>query len=70
MTRAILRLEDWMYLLDSGYDWDYLIEPQARGQQLPAPRSREGARRMLVAQLLHRVLDAQGGPRRVGGDGL
>ena len=27
----ILRLEDWMYLLDSGYDWDYLIEPQARG---------------------------------------
>ena len=27
----ILRLEDWMYLLDSGYDWDYPIEPQARG---------------------------------------
>ena len=27
----ILRLEDWMYLLDSGYDWDYLVEPQARG---------------------------------------
>jgi len=27
----VLRLEDWMYLLDSGYDWDYLIEPQARG---------------------------------------
>ena len=27
----ILRLEDWMYLLDSGYDWDYLIEPQASG---------------------------------------
>lgn len=22
---AILRLEAWMYLLDSGYDWDYLI---------------------------------------------
>ena len=28
---AILRLEDWMYLLDSGYDWDYLVEPQAKG---------------------------------------
>ena len=27
----ILRLEDWMYLLDSGYDWDYLIEPQEKG---------------------------------------
>ena len=30
-TLAILRLEDWMYLLDSGYDWDYLVEPQASG---------------------------------------
>ena len=29
--QAILRLEDWMYLLDSGYDWDYLVEPQAKG---------------------------------------
>ena len=28
---AILRLEDWMNLLDSGYDWDYPVEPQARG---------------------------------------
>ena len=28
---AILRLDQWMYLLDSGYDWDYLIEPQERG---------------------------------------
>ncbi|HEV7185964.1 MAG TPA: GMC family oxidoreductase N-terminal domain-containing protein, partial [Leifsonia sp.] len=28
---AILRLEDWMYLLDSGYDWDYLVEPQEKG---------------------------------------
>ncbi|MBC3193153.1 GMC family oxidoreductase N-terminal domain-containing protein [Pseudonocardia sp. C8] len=27
----ILRLADWMNLLDSGYDWDYLIEPQERG---------------------------------------
>ena len=69
-TRAILRLEDWMYLLDSGYDWDYLIEPQAQGQQLPAPRPREGARRLLVAQLVHRVLDAEGGSRRVGRDGV
>ncbi|GAA4557651.1 GMC family oxidoreductase [Pseudonocardia xishanensis] len=28
---AILRLEDWMFLLDSGYDWDYLVEPQEHG---------------------------------------
>ncbi|WP_028921150.1 GMC family oxidoreductase [Pseudonocardia acaciae] len=28
---AILRLEDWMALLDSGYDWDYPVEPQRRG---------------------------------------
>lgn len=28
---AILRLEDWMFLLDSGYDWDYLVEPQQHG---------------------------------------
>ena len=29
--QAILRLEDWMYLLDSGYDWDYPVEPQEKG---------------------------------------
>jgi choline dehydrogenase len=28
---AILRLTDWMALLDSGYDWDYPVEPQANG---------------------------------------
>jgi choline oxidase len=28
---AILRLTDWMALLDSGYDWDYPIEPQEHG---------------------------------------
>jgi choline oxidase len=28
---AILVLSDWMHLLDSGYDWDYPIEPQERG---------------------------------------
>src|SRR5438045_3383567 len=28
---SVLRLEDWMYLLDSGYDWDYLVEPQEKG---------------------------------------
>ncbi|PTR26656.1 choline oxidase [Rhodococcus sp. OK519] len=27
----ILVLEDWMALLESGYDWDYLIEPQEKG---------------------------------------
>ncbi|MFI6213860.1 GMC family oxidoreductase [Nocardia brasiliensis] len=29
--RAILELDRWMHLLDSGYDWDYLVEPQERG---------------------------------------
>ena len=28
---AILILNRWMHLLDSGYDWDYPIEPQERG---------------------------------------
>jgi choline oxidase len=28
---AILTLTDWMALLDSGFDWDYLVEPQERG---------------------------------------
>src|SRR5690606_13741916 len=28
---AILRLDRWMGLLESGYDWDYLIEPQEDG---------------------------------------
>lgn len=28
---AILRLERWMGLLESGYDWDYPIEPQSHG---------------------------------------
>ncbi|WP_199255936.1 GMC family oxidoreductase [Mycolicibacterium mengxianglii] len=28
---AILVLAQWMHLLDSGYDWDYLVEPQERG---------------------------------------
>ncbi|MEA2427148.1 MAG: choline oxidase, partial [Thermoleophilaceae bacterium] len=27
----VLKLSDWMFLLDSGYDWDYLVEPQERG---------------------------------------
>lgn len=28
---AILVLREWMHLLDSGYDWDYPVEPQERG---------------------------------------
>jgi choline dehydrogenase-like flavoprotein len=28
---SILVLSEWMHLLDSGYDWDYPIEPQERG---------------------------------------
>lgn len=27
----ILVLADWMHLLDSGYDWDYPVEPQEKG---------------------------------------
>ncbi|MFB9376874.1 GMC family oxidoreductase [Kineococcus gynurae] len=27
----ILKLADWMHLLDSGYDWDYPVEPQENG---------------------------------------
>ncbi|MCO1582372.1 GMC family oxidoreductase N-terminal domain-containing protein [Crossiella sp. SN42] len=29
--QAILRLDKWMALLESGYDWDYPVEPQATG---------------------------------------
>jgi choline oxidase len=28
---TVLKLGDWMFLLDSGYDWDYLVEPQEKG---------------------------------------
>ncbi len=28
---SVLRLERWMALLESGYDWDYPVEPQERG---------------------------------------
>ena len=29
--RNILELAEWMHLLDSGYDWDYPVEPQEKG---------------------------------------
>ncbi|QGK70631.1 choline oxidase [Allosaccharopolyspora coralli] len=29
--KAILELNRWMELLESGYDWDYLVEPQEQG---------------------------------------
>jgi choline dehydrogenase-like flavoprotein len=28
---AVLELDKWMALLESGYDWDYLVEPQESG---------------------------------------
>ncbi len=28
---AVLRLDRWMHLLESGYDWDYPVEPQEYG---------------------------------------
>ena len=37
------------------------------GEQLPASRPGQGARRLLLAQLLHRLLAAGGGAGRVGG---
>ncbi|GGG07803.1 choline oxidase [Rhodococcoides trifolii] len=30
-NKAILELSEWMHLLDSGYDWDYPVEPQEKG---------------------------------------
>ncbi|WP_163505722.1 GMC family oxidoreductase [Fodinicola acaciae] len=30
-TPAVLELSRWMALLESGYDWDYLVEPQESG---------------------------------------
>ena len=30
-TTTILRLDRWMALLESGYDWDYPVEPQENG---------------------------------------
>ena len=29
--RNVLELSQWMHLLDSGYDWDYPVEPQEKG---------------------------------------
>ncbi|GAA4614676.1 GMC family oxidoreductase [Saccharopolyspora hordei] len=29
--KAVLELKRWMALLESGYDWDYLVEPQENG---------------------------------------
>ncbi|RZL78072.1 MAG: choline oxidase [Rhodococcus sp. (in: high G+C Gram-positive bacteria)] len=29
--RNVLDLSQWMHLLDSGYDWDYPVEPQEKG---------------------------------------
>ena len=59
-----------MYLLDSGYDWDYLVEPQEKGNSFLRHARAKVLGRLLVAQLVHRLLDAARGPRRVGGDGL
>ena len=64
----ILRLEDWMYLLDSGYDWDYPIEPQARGNSF----MRHARAKVLGGCSSHNSCIAfwtpEGGPRRVGRD--
>ena len=36
----ILVLSEWMHLLDSGYDWDYPVEPQERGNCSCGTRAR------------------------------
>ena len=41
----ILVLSEWMHLLDSGYNWDYPVEPQERGNSFmctPERRSSAG----------------------------
>ena len=67
---AILRLEDWMFLLDSGYDWDYPVEPQEKGNSF----LRHARAKVLGGCSSHNSCIAfwtpEGGPRRVGGDGL
>ena len=65
----ILVLSEWMHLLDSGYDWDYPVEPQERGNSFMRHARGQGAGRVFVAQLVHRVLAARRMPRRVGEDG-
>ena len=65
----ILVLSEWMHLLDSGYDWDYPVEPQERGNcscGTPGPRCSAGcsSHNSCIA-----FLAAGGVPRRVGGDG-
>ena len=44
-----------MHLLDSGYDWDYPGRAAGARQLVHAARQGQGARRLLVAQLVHRV---------------
>ena len=67
---AILRLEDVDVPARLRLRLGLPGRAAGEGQQLPAPCPREGARGLLVAQLVHRVLDSQGGPRRVGGEWL
>ena len=67
---AILRLEDWMFLLDSGYDWDYPVEPQEKGNSF----LRHARANVLGGCSSHNSCIAfwtpTRGSRRVGGDGL
>ena len=64
--QVVLQLNRWMELLESGFDWDYPIEPQENGNSFMRHARAKGARRLLVAQLVHRLLGAAGRPRRVG----
>ena len=52
----ILVLKEWMHLLDSGYDWDYPVEPQERSRLAKVPRHRG---RHTLAQPVRRLLAAQ-----------
>ena len=62
----VLQLDRWMELLESGYDWDYPIEPQENGNSFMRHARAKVHRRLLQPQLLHRLLGAARGPGRVG----
>ena len=62
----ILQLDRWMELLESGYDWDYPIEPQENGNSFMRHARARVIGGCSSPQLLHRVLGSPRGPRRVG----
>lgn len=56
----ILKLERWMGLLESGYDWDYPVEPQASGNSF----MRHARAKVLGGCSSHNPVSPSGHPRR------